>query len=161
MTPLRKPVDLQKLNELVSIGFEKELAVEALRRNENDTQKALDDLTNPETNSVMQIDVESRKKKRLLRAIPAANEELVSMGFPRAIVDAALRRFGTQEQALNHLLGQPNANAVVVGANPSVQSLNIPGLDAGQGLETSMEEDGEGPSSRAESRIEMQKWRMN
>ncbi|CAA3010803.1 NEDD8 ultimate buster 1 [Olea europaea subsp. europaea] len=142
MTPLRKPVDLQKLNELVSIGFEKELAAEALRKNENDTQKALDDLTNPETNSVMQ--------KRLLRAIPTANEELVSMGFPRAIVDAALRWFGTQEQALNHLLGKPNANAVVAGANPSVQSLNIYGLDAGQGLETSLEEDGGGPSNREE-----------
>lgn len=35
--------------------FEKELAAEALRRNENDTQKALDDLTNPETNSAIQV----------------------------------------------------------------------------------------------------------
>ncbi|CAI9782412.1 unnamed protein product [Fraxinus pennsylvanica] len=150
MTSLRKPVDLQKLNELVSIGFEKELAAEALRRNENDTQKALDDLTNPETNSVMQIDIESRKKKRLRRATSAASEELVSMGFPRAIVDEALRRFGTQEQALNHLLGQPNANAAVAGANPSVPSLNISGLDAGLGLEMSLEEDGGGPSTREE-----------
>lgn len=35
--------------------FEKELAAEALRKNENDTQKALDDLTNPETNSDLQV----------------------------------------------------------------------------------------------------------
>lgn len=35
--------------------FEKELAAEALRRNENDTQKALDDLTNPETNTAIQV----------------------------------------------------------------------------------------------------------
>ncbi|CAK9134286.1 unnamed protein product [Ilex paraguariensis] len=83
-TPLRKAVDLKRLNELVSIGFEKELAAEALRRNENDTQKALDDLTNPETNSSIQIDIESRKRKRLRQAADAAIEELISMGFPRA-----------------------------------------------------------------------------
>lgn len=35
--------------------FQKDLAAEALRRNENDTQKALDDLTNPETNSALQV----------------------------------------------------------------------------------------------------------
>ncbi|CAI9758915.1 unnamed protein product [Fraxinus pennsylvanica] len=150
ITPLRKPVDLQRLNELVSIGFEKELAAEALRRNENDTQKALDDLTNPETNSVMQIDIESRKKKRFRQAASSASEELVAMGFPRAIVDAALRRFGTQEQALNHLLGQPDANAVVASENPLDPSLSTSGLDPGQGLGTSLEENGEGPSTRQE-----------
>lgn len=36
-------------------SFEKALAAEALRRNENDTQKALDDLTNPEVNATMQV----------------------------------------------------------------------------------------------------------
>lgn len=35
--------------------FEKDLAAEALRRNENNSEKALDDLTNPETNSSMQV----------------------------------------------------------------------------------------------------------
>lgn len=35
--------------------FEKNLAAEALRRNENDSEKALDDLTNPETNSSIQV----------------------------------------------------------------------------------------------------------
>ncbi|KAJ7979023.1 NEDD8 ultimate buster 1 [Quillaja saponaria] len=64
MTPAKKAVDLQRLIELVSIGFEKELAAEALRRNENDTQKALDDLTNPESNSAIQVYIESRKRKR-------------------------------------------------------------------------------------------------
>ncbi|CAA2995621.1 NEDD8 ultimate buster 1 [Olea europaea subsp. europaea] len=150
ITPLRKPMDLQKLNELVSIGFEKELAAEALRRNENDTQKALDDLINPETNSVMQIDIESRKRKRLRQAASSASEELVAMGFPRAIVDEALRMFGTQEQALNHLLEQPDANAVVASENPLVPSLSTSGLDAGQGLGMSLEEDGEGPSAMQE-----------
>ena len=36
-------------------SFEKELAAESLRRNENETQKALDDLTNPDTNSDIQV----------------------------------------------------------------------------------------------------------
>lgn len=35
--------------------FEREVAAESLRKNENDTQKALDDLTNPETNAVLQV----------------------------------------------------------------------------------------------------------
>ncbi|KAI8002866.1 hypothetical protein LOK49_LG08G00131 [Camellia lanceoleosa] len=35
--------------------FAKDLAAEALCRNENDTQKALDDLTNPESNSAIQV----------------------------------------------------------------------------------------------------------
>lgn len=35
--------------------FEKLLAAEALRRNENDTQTALDDLTNPEKNATLQV----------------------------------------------------------------------------------------------------------
>ncbi|KAK4420125.1 hypothetical protein Salat_2425400 [Sesamum alatum] len=117
-TPLRKAVDLQKLKELVSIGFEKDLAAEALRRNENDTQKALDDLTNPETNSALQNDVISRKRKRLRKTTASATENLVSMGFDRASVDSALRTFGSEEEALNYLLGQPNANAVEQ-ANPS------------------------------------------
>lgn len=36
-------------------SYEKVLAAEALRRNENDSQKALDDLTNPEVNAIMQV----------------------------------------------------------------------------------------------------------
>ncbi|OIT36111.1 PREDICTED: NEDD8 ultimate buster 1 [Nicotiana attenuata] len=103
-TPLGKAVDLERLNELVSIGFEKELAAEALRRNENDTQKALDDLTNPEANASIQIHIESRKKKRLRQAENAVIEEIVSMGFPREAVAAAVRTFGTKQAALDHLL---------------------------------------------------------
>ncbi|KAJ8568654.1 hypothetical protein K7X08_028187 [Anisodus acutangulus] len=104
-TPLGKAVDIERHNELVSIGFEKELAAEALRRNENDTQKALDDLTNPDANSSIQIHIESRKTKRLRQAANASIEELVSMGFPREAVVAAVRCFGTSQAALDHLLG--------------------------------------------------------
>ncbi|KAK3439533.1 hypothetical protein EUGRSUZ_C04399 [Eucalyptus grandis] len=84
VTLTKKPVDLKSLNELVSIGFEKALAAEALRRNENDTQKALDDLTNPETNAAIQNDIESRKRKRQRKSDKAAIEQLVSMGFERS-----------------------------------------------------------------------------
>lgn len=108
-TPLGKAVDIERLNELVSIGFEKELAAEALRRNENDTQKALDDLTNPKANSLIQIHIESRKKKRLRQAANASIEELVSMGFPREAAAAAIRSFGTSQAALDQLLGGTTA----------------------------------------------------
>lgn len=112
MTPLGKAVDIERLNELVSIGFEKELVAESLRQNENDTQKALDDLTNPETNSLIQNHIELRKKKRLRQAADASIEELVSMGFPREAVAAAIRSFGTSQAALDHLLtaGGDNVN---------------------------------------------------
>uniref|UniRef100_A0A5B7BXS4 Putative NEDD8 ultimate buster 1 n=1 Tax=Davidia involucrata TaxID=16924 RepID=A0A5B7BXS4_DAVIN len=131
MTPLRKAVDLERLNELVSIGFEKELAAEALRRNENDTQKALDDLTNPESNSAIQHDIESRKKKRLRQTADAAIEVLVSMGFPRATVVAAVRTFGTKERALSHLLGQPDPNPAV--AVPNYIGTDTLNAEAGAG----------------------------
>ncbi|KAG5226015.1 NEDD8 ultimate buster [Salix suchowensis] len=84
VTPLKKAVDLQRLTEVVSIGFEKELAAEALRKNENDTQKALDDLTNPEANTALQRNIELRKRRRQQRATEATIEQLVSMGFERS-----------------------------------------------------------------------------
>ncbi|KAL0358353.1 UNVERIFIED_CONTAM: hypothetical protein Sangu_0684700 [Sesamum angustifolium] len=144
-TPLRKAVDLQKLKELVSIGFEKDLAAEALRRNENDTEKALDDLTNPETNSALQNEVISRKRKRLRKSTASAIENLVSMGFDRASVDSALRTFGSEEEALNYLLGQPNANAVEQ-ANPSAVLPNTHGTD-GLGAEDNIGSDPDSSSA--------------
>lgn len=119
ITPLRKAVDLQRLSELVSIGFERALAAEALRRNENDTQKALDDLTNPETNSAIQLNVESRRRKRLHQEADAVIEKIVSMGFPRPIATAAVNAFGTEDAALNHLLAlhnNPNGSAAAAAA---------------------------------------------
>ncbi|XP_047944616.1 NEDD8 ultimate buster 1-like isoform X1 [Salvia hispanica] len=110
-TPLKKAVNLEKLNQLVSIGFQKELAAEALRRNENDAEKALDDLTNPETNAAIQNEIISRKRKRLREATKAGTDNLVAMGFDRASVEAALRRFDSEEQALNYLVTQPITNA--------------------------------------------------
>lgn len=123
-TPLKKAVDLQRLNELVSVGFEKELAAEALRRNENDTEKALDDLTNPETNSVIQADIESRKVKRRRRTENTAIEEFVSMGFERSRVVEAVRANSTRERMLAQLLAQPNANPnVPIPNNPVANNI--------------------------------------
>ncbi|KAF5725852.1 NEDD8 ultimate buster 1 isoform X1 [Tripterygium wilfordii] len=117
VTPLKKPVDLQRLRELVSIGFDKELAAEALRRNENDTQKALDDLTSPETNSLLQVDIESRKRKRQQQKADAIIERLVSMGFDRSRVVEAVRAGGNLRQALQLLTAQPGVNPSAAAGN--------------------------------------------
>ncbi|GMH18984.1 hypothetical protein Nepgr_020825 [Nepenthes gracilis] len=110
-TALGKAVDLHRVNELVSIGFARELAAEALRRNENDTEKALDDLTNPELNSKIQLDIESRKRKREHQRAEAIIAELESMGYERSKVVAAVNAHGTRSGALNQLLADPQENA--------------------------------------------------
>lgn len=122
-------MDLKRLKELVSIGFEKALAAEALRRNENDTQKALDDLTNPESNSAIQVEIETKKRKRQRQAADAAIEELTSMGFPRARVVAAIRAFGSKDQALSQLLGHTDQNNPDGSVNSSASILDIIGAD--------------------------------
>ncbi|KAG8043662.1 hypothetical protein GUJ93_ZPchr0458g22686 [Zizania palustris] len=59
-TPMKKAVDMKKLKFLVTIGFDKKLAAEALRINENDVDKALDLLTDPEKNCILQRKILSR-----------------------------------------------------------------------------------------------------
>lgn len=148
-TPLGKAVDIERLNELVSIGFEKDLAAEALRRNENDTQKALDDLTNPEANSSIQIHIESRKKKRLRQAANASIEELVSMGFPRETAAAAIRSLGTRQAAIDHLL-QGTINTAAAGDHNVDNTLpNDQGGDgiANDSLSNDQSEDGSGTNA--------------
>lgn len=148
MTPLKKAVDLQRLNELVSVGFEKDLAAEALRRNENDTQKALDDLTNPETNSVLQLHIESRKRKRQQQSAEnAVIEELISMGFDRAIVVPAVKTFGTKEEVLRHLLAQiaPDPSEAAKGSTST--SVSEPSYTSPSTLIPNEDLVGEGPST--------------
>ncbi|KAM5548065.1 hypothetical protein ABKV19_002161 [Rosa sericea] len=125
-TPLKKAVDVEKLNQLVSIGFEKELAAEALRRNENDSEKALDDLTNPETNSSIQQHLESRKSKRQRQAVDASVEALVRMGFDRSLAVEALQGGGAMDQAIRRLLSGQAPNPT----NAADQSEAIPAVDA-------------------------------
>lgn len=131
-TPLKKAVDLQKLNQLVSIGFDKELAAEALRRNENDAEKALDDLTNPETNSSIQVYIESRKRKRQSQAVNTSVEALVGMGFERSrVVEAFQAAGGTMEQVLHQLLSENAGNPTNAASN------NIP-TDAANDIANSL-----------------------
>lgn len=122
VTPLKKAVDLERLKELVTIGFEKELAAEALRRNENDTQKALDDLTNPETNSDLQVKIESRKRKREKKAKDSAIEKVVQMGFERSRVVAAFEEGGNLEEVLQRLTAQPLAENMQPQVNSTAAS---------------------------------------
>nr|AFK48842.1 unknown [Lotus japonicus] len=126
MTPSKKAVDIDRLKELVSIGFEKELAAEALRRNENDTQQALDDLTNPETNLALQDNIESRKRKRQKQETDSAIENVVQMGFERSRVVAAFEAGGNLEQVLQRLTALPEAGSTSENIQPQVNSSVAP-----------------------------------
>lgn len=158
MTPSKKAVDLQRLKELASIGYEKNLAAEALRRNENDIQKALDDLINPETNSVIQNAVESRKRKRQRQTTDAAVDKLVLMGFDRTRAIAAFQAGGSLEQAVN-LLSLPDTKSTVDGQPDSVPTVS--GSEDASSSISNIEEiqdmldnfdNGEGPSTVEENR---------
>ncbi|XP_008457303.2 uncharacterized protein LOC103497022 [Cucumis melo] len=122
MTPSKKAVNLQILEKLTSIGYEKELAAEALRRNENDIQKALDDLISPESNSVIQNAIESRKRKRQRKRVDGAVDELVRMGFDKTRAEAAFEAGGSLEQALI-ILSEPGTNIAVHGQPDSVNAV--------------------------------------
>ncbi|KAA0063510.1 NEDD8 ultimate buster 1 [Cucumis melo var. makuwa] len=122
MTPSKKAVNLQILEKLTSIGYEKELAAEALRRNENDIQKALDDLISPESNSVIQNAIESRKRKRQRKRVDGAVDKLVRMGFDKTRAEAAFEAGGSLEQALI-ILSEPGTNTAVHGQPDSVNAV--------------------------------------
>ncbi|XP_020259328.1 NEDD8 ultimate buster 1 [Asparagus officinalis] len=79
-TPMKKAVDIKRLNELASIGFDRELAAEALRVNENDTQLALDHLTDPDKNCKLQSKIESRRQARAQRAAVQGLSEVAAQG---------------------------------------------------------------------------------
>ncbi|XP_021277510.1 NEDD8 ultimate buster 1 [Herrania umbratica] len=149
VTPLKKAVNLEKLKELVAIGFEKNLAAEALRRNENDFQKALDDLTSPATNSAIQLDIESRKRKRKQQTADARIEELVSMGFDRSRVVAAVQDGETMEQTISRLLSETeqlptvdaNSNGNLASEPNNVNPDSLTNNDTDEGPSTAGEEE--------------------
>lgn len=158
LTPLRKPVDIQKLNYLVSIGYEKKLVAETLRRNENDTQKALDDLTNPETNVVIQGEIELRRRKRLHKTADAAIQYLVSMGFPKESVMQAVQRFGTKEKALDFLTGNPTEEVAPANGNPSEGAEDHGDLEDGSADTSNNADSDAGPS--ASQKVEQRDFEM-
>ncbi|VAH53304.1 unnamed protein product [Triticum turgidum subsp. durum] len=109
-TPMNKAVDMQKLKGLTTIGFEKYLAAEALRINENDAEKALDLLTNPELNCALQSKIQSRRKRPLhvlgagpLGAGAAAPVAAAAAGnAPPQIPDLNAAEGDNQEQLVNN-----------------------------------------------------------
>ncbi|KAL1189528.1 hypothetical protein V5N11_001509 [Cardamine amara subsp. amara] len=125
VTPMNKAVDMQMLDRLVSIGYARDLAAESLRRNENDFQKALDTLTNPEVNSKIQAYIESRKRKRQEQQVGVAIDELVSMGFERGRATIALEAGGNREDIIQRLLSEANA----------ASSTNIGGVESSVGAQ--------------------------
>ncbi|XP_038890750.1 NEDD8 ultimate buster 1 [Benincasa hispida] len=161
MTPSKKAVNLQILKELASIGYEKELAAEALRRNENDLQKALDDLISPESNSVIQNAIESRKRKRQHKTADDAVDNLVRMGFDRTKAGAAFEAGGSLEQALI-ILSELETNTTVNGQPDSVTaalasegtSSSLSNIAENQMLDTF--DDGEGPEGEEDRDLEME-----
>lgn len=158
MTPSKKAVNLQILKELASIGYEKELAAEALRRNENDIQKALDDLISPETNSVIQNAIESRKRKRQRKTEDDAVDKVVRMGFDRTRAEAAFEAGGSLEQALN-ILSETETNTTVNGQPDSVTaalasdsaSSSLSNIPENQEMFDTLDDE-EGPSTGEEDR---------
>eukprot|EP01018_Ginkgo_biloba_P022885 Gb_03805 [translate_table: standard] len=110
MTPLGKAVDMTKLNELVSIGYERSLAAEALRKNENDREKALDELTDPISNSALQYAIESRRRKKRKSVQEEDINAMMCMGFDRERAFTALLCSDTKEQAINYLLSREVEN---------------------------------------------------
>ncbi|CAL9056665.1 unnamed protein product, partial [Musa banksii] len=87
---LRKQENNQRQAE---IFFDRDLAAQALRVNENEVQKALDLLTNPERYCALQD------------SSGADIEELVSLWYNRSSVVDAVRRSCTKEDALKLLVG--------------------------------------------------------
>lgn len=122
VTPLKKAVDIGRLNELVTIGFERALAAEALRVNENDTQLALDLLTNPEENGKLQRKIELRKEARIQRkntvqegsSSAAATEEEATFAEAKAVTADTDLSFGEAE-----------ASAVVSSKNKKIRDTEM------------------------------------
>ncbi|CAM6119310.1 unnamed protein product [Calypogeia fissa] len=101
-TPRGKVVDMTKLNELASIGYERSVAAEALRQCENDFQRALDVVSNPAAYAALQVSLEARPPRR--QVDDAALTTLLSMGFDRERAIQALQRSDTSSQAIEKLL---------------------------------------------------------
>ncbi|ESQ50280.1 hypothetical protein EUTSA_v10001944mg [Eutrema salsugineum] len=140
VTPMKKAVDMQMLDRLVSIGYARDLAAESLRRNENDFQKALDGLTNPEVNCSIQVYIESRKRKRQEKLVGITVDELVSMGFERGQATSALEAGGDREDIIQRILSLEKANpgtATLIGNGGTASS-----TDNGAGESISNEIDG-------------------
>ena len=106
-------------------------------------------MTNPETNSAIQLDIESRKRKRKQRTLDARIEQLVSMGFDRSMVAAAVQACETMEEAMSRLLSgsgpvppiEANNNGNPASEPNSVNPDSLGNNDAVEGPSTATEEE--------------------
>ncbi|KAK3143564.1 hypothetical protein QOZ80_4AG0301910 [Eleusine coracana subsp. coracana] len=136
-TAMNKAVDMQKLKDLTAIGFEKYLAAEALRINENDAEKALDLLTNPEENSILQNHIEARRRRRRqdrgLGAGPSSSRarELAAR-FSQTINDA---RASLNRRAAHAAEGNPAPLAAEGNPAPDAAEGNLPAEAMLEGVE--------------------------
>ncbi|WVZ87401.1 hypothetical protein U9M48_034041 [Paspalum notatum var. saurae] len=95
-TPMNKAVDMQKLKGFTDIGFEKDLAAEALRINENDADKALDLLTNPEENCILQSKIQAKRSR-------------ASRGFGAGVLGAGSSSSGAAAASTAPAINNPQA----------------------------------------------------
>eukprot|EP00250_Pteridium_aquilinum_P008039 c17618_g1_i1 orf=121-1794(+) len=121
MTASGKVVDFSKLDELVSIGYDKVLAAEALRQNENDFNAALDILTDPSRNVALQSTVLSTRRERPRKQLNEESiQELLAMGFQRDKAVQALQNTSDVHEAVTQLLaggGTTEATESVAGSS--------------------------------------------
>ncbi|OAE21604.1 hypothetical protein AXG93_939s1110 [Marchantia polymorpha subsp. ruderalis] len=108
-----KAVDMTMLNELASIGYDRQVVAEALRQSENSVQLALDMLSNPATFAALQISLlePSSTKPSSTPVDEAVLEMLLSMGFEREQVIRALKVTANSNEAIERLIQGQFADA--------------------------------------------------
>ncbi|MCO5569930.1 hypothetical protein L7F22_023644 [Adiantum nelumboides] len=121
-TPSGKVVDSSKLDKLVTIGYEKLVAAEALRQNENDFNAALDVLSDPATNATLQSTLLHTREQPSKRLNNETIEELLAMGFTRGQVDQVMQTACNVDKAVTLLLhGGGDMEATSIGLTQSTQ----------------------------------------
>ncbi|XP_024370673.1 uncharacterized protein [Physcomitrium patens] len=96
-----KGVDITKLNELASLGYERRILAEALKQSENNREFALEMLMNPTSYSTLQASLLENKRESV---DSIALAELMSMGFSKDKAKKALRGSTDTTQALERLI---------------------------------------------------------
>lgn len=96
-----KAVDITKLGELASIGYEKRIVAEALKQSENNRELALEMLMNPTAYSTLQACLGGKARGPVDNIALA---ELMSMGFDKDKAKKALQGSTDTAQALDRLI---------------------------------------------------------
>ncbi|CAM6069601.1 unnamed protein product [Sphagnum tenellum] len=110
-----KAVDIGKLSELASLGYNRRVAAEALKQSENDRDMALEMLLNPASLATLQVCLDCQPQQLKGPVDETALAELMSMGFDQEKAMKALQRSESTAQAIERLLQAP------VGSNDDSQ----------------------------------------